>query len=352
MITIKLDYTLNDPKDRLALVEQILAETPDPPEAYLEILGNYLSLCMEKQERRNRKLLTNNRLATITKRETSFEKLAGQLENGEDGIYDLIANDKNIIFQPKMTISQQDIDEIPFLAQLRDSIERWEEKAKSAEGRDAFIIKRTLIEMRKDQYIIRNAFRRPIVFSTVTHTSGNFIELPSEEWISPETEGVRYSGISLLDPQVISTILQNYYSLKSHSYGKFQSDTWYLMVDFDLLFDRAMEPYPMYRSIVKYKEAFYSNEEIKALLEKEFGSTHTIEYISALWRNKIPKLIAQQAANDWLDWYYTEKEYGRWKKCNRCGQIKLAHPRFFSINKTAKDHFYSICKQCRNKKKE
>ena len=53
---------------------------------------------MEKQEKRERKLLTENRLATINKRETSFEGLIGQLENGEDGIYNLLTNDKNVIF--------------------------------------------------------------------------------------------------------------------------------------------------------------------------------------------------------------------------------------------------------------
>jgi hypothetical protein len=35
---------------------------------------------------------------TVNKRETSFEGLSNQLENGEDGIYNLITNDKNIIF--------------------------------------------------------------------------------------------------------------------------------------------------------------------------------------------------------------------------------------------------------------
>ena len=37
-------------------------------------------------------------MTTINKRETSFEGLIGQFENGEDGIYNLVKNDKNIIF--------------------------------------------------------------------------------------------------------------------------------------------------------------------------------------------------------------------------------------------------------------
>ena len=81
------------------------------------------------------------------------------------------------------------------------------------------------------------------------------------------------------------------------------------------------------------------------------GSKHSVEYISSLWRNKIPKLIVEQATNDYLMWYYTYQKYGKWKKCSRCGSIKLAHNNFFSKNKTSKDHFYSICKCCRNKKK-
>jgi len=32
-------------------------------------------MCMEKQERRKKKILTENRLATVNKRETSFEGL-------------------------------------------------------------------------------------------------------------------------------------------------------------------------------------------------------------------------------------------------------------------------------------
>jgi hypothetical protein len=73
--------------------------------------------------------------------------------------------------------------------------------------------------------------------------------------------------------------------------------------------------------------------------------------LSSLWRNKIPKLIASQAEDELLDWWYLTQEKGKYKKCTRCGQIKLAHNKYFSKNKTSKDKFYSICKNCRNVKK-
>ena len=85
---------------------------------------------MEKQERKEKRILTENRMSTVNKRETSFEGLVGQFENGEDGIYNLITQDKNVIFQPKVSITQKDLEEIPLLAQLRQAINMWEARAK------------------------------------------------------------------------------------------------------------------------------------------------------------------------------------------------------------------------------
>lgn len=61
-------------------------------------------------------------MTTVNKRETSFEGLVEKFENGEDGIYNMITNDKNIIFTPKYNITPQDIEEIPGLRQLVESI--------------------------------------------------------------------------------------------------------------------------------------------------------------------------------------------------------------------------------------
>jgi hypothetical protein len=76
-------------------VEKYLEENPTPNDKYLEVMADYLILCMEKQEKREKKILTDNRLVTVNKREASFEGLVSQLENGEDGIYNLLNEDKN-----------------------------------------------------------------------------------------------------------------------------------------------------------------------------------------------------------------------------------------------------------------
>lgn len=345
---IKLDYSLETPEERNELVQKILAETPDPSPKYLEILADYLILCMEKQERKEKKILTENRMTTVNKREMSYEGLASQLENGEDGIYNLIHENKNQIFQPKITITKKDLEEIEPLRQLREAIDAWEAKLKVTEGKDAFIIKKAIIEMRKDQYIIKDAYRKPIVTRNIVH-SKHEIELNGDIHID-ENNCVIPEGISLVDPKVCSAILCNYSKLRGECEAKFNSDLYYLMNSFDEISTIALEKYPLYEKIVIYKIDGIQNAEIAVRLQEEFGIKHTPEYISCLWRNKIPKLIASAAEDQWLYWYYLNKEYGTYKKCSKCGQIKLAHNKYFSKNKTSRDGFYSICKSCRNKK--
>ena len=304
---------------------------------------------MEKQEKKERKILTENRMMTVNKRETSFEGLVSQLENGEDGIYNLISDNKNQIFQPKVTITKKDLEEIEPLRQLREAINLWEAKLKVTEGKDAFIIKKALIEMRKDQYLIKNAYRKPIVFNKLTR-SRNFIRL-EDKTCRFDADGYPIpEGVSLLDPAVCSAILCNYSRLKQDSSDQFEGDLYYLMDAFDEIADVALKDYPLYEKIVECKVDGLQNIQIQEILQEEFGIKHSLEYISSLWRKKIPKLIASAAEDEYLDWYYREQEKGKYKRCSRCGQIKLAHNKYFSKNKTSKDGFYSICKKCRNSK--
>ena len=349
----KLDYSLQTPEERNELVKKIIDETP--PEQltnkYLEILSDYIIFAMDKEERKQKKILTDNRMVTVNKRETSFQGLAGQLENGEDGIYNMIANDKNIIFTPKICITQKDVDEIPALKNLKKAIEIVEKQEKAATGKRKFMLKKQLIEMRQDQYVIKNSYRQPMYF---TNAIKSFSKTNFDEKIEITKDGeVKSNGlVSFFNPKHISALLCNYSKLKEDSGGKFWADSYFLMEDLDTLIEKTLkDDYPLYYDLLIYKIDGKQNVEIQTLLNEKHGIKHSVEYISSLWRNKIPKLLAEKAQEEYIVWYYTNQKYGKWKKCSRCGQIKLADNRFFSKNKTSKDGFYSICKCCRNKKK-
>ena len=348
----KLDYKLESPQERNELVKKIIDETPPEKltQRYLEILTDYIIFAMDKEERKRKKILTDNRMVTVNKRETSYQGLVGKMENGEDGLFNLITNDKNIIFSPKVTITKKDLEEIPELAKLRKAIEEVEEAEKRATGKKKFLLKKQLIEMRQDQYVIKNAYRKPMYCTNLTKS---FSTMSFDEAITMDENNMPVSDglISFFNPTHISALLCHYSKLKEDAWGKFSSDAYFMMEDLDAAVDAALkEKYPLYYDLVIYKIDGKQNIEIQELLEQKHGIKHSVEYISSLWRNKIPKLIAEKAQEDYLVWYYTNVEYGKWKRCSRCGEIKLAHNKFFSKNRTSKDGFYSICKCCRNKK--
>lgn len=73
------------------------------------------------------------------------------------------------------------------------------------------------------------------------------------------------------------------------------------MQDLDNLVDATLkDEYPLYYKLLIYKIDGKSNAEIQELLNDEFGITYTVEYLSSLWRNKIPKMIAEKAKEDYL----------------------------------------------------
>ena len=204
--------------------------------------------------------------------------------------------------------------------------------------------------MRKDQYVIKNAVRAPIIPKKLIR-SEHYIPLEDMTCKFDEDGYPIPEGFSLMNPAVCSAVLCNYSRLKEDSWDRFNGDTWYMIYDFERTCDRALADYPLYARLVEYKIDGLSNLVIQEELQKEFGIKHSVEYISSLWRNKIPKMIASAAEDEYLTWYYTNVEKGKYKKCSRCGQVKLAHNKYFSKNKTSKDGFYSICKCCRSKKK-
>jgi hypothetical protein len=85
-------------------------------------------------------------MVTINKREVSFEGLVAKLENGEDGIYNFMTGgDKDILFVPKIEITEKDIEEVPGLKELREEIKKIEAMQRAATGKRKFLLTKQLI---------------------------------------------------------------------------------------------------------------------------------------------------------------------------------------------------------------
>ena len=355
---IPTDWNLKTPEERIEKVNEIIANTPDNKltSYYLDKLGSYIleaGTNTVKERKESYPILTKNRMSTVNDWETSYEGLVSKLENGEDGLYNMMGgNDKNILRRPKQPFTEEEIANIPGLAELREEIRRVEEAKNNATGKKRSTLLRSLIAMREDQYELRKAFRQP---SYSRHLIKSLAKVDLSEHIYMEADGTVHSTglINFFDVDHVSCLLCYYSTLKEESWDNFNGDMKWMLMDLETLVDKALkDKHPVYYDIVIHKIDGLQNVEIQKELKDKYGILHSVEYISSLWRNKIPKLVVKQAEEDWLIWHFTQEEKGSWKRCSRCGQIKLAHNHFFSKNSASKDGWYSICKECRNKKKE
>ena len=143
--------------------------------------------------------------------------------------------------------------------------------------------------MRQEQYIIKNLYRNTTV--TPTTNNGGFargfsqIDLAENITIDEDMEPVSDCIVNFFNHEHISALLCNYSALKEDAWGKFNSDSYYMMLDLDNVVDDALkDDYPLYYKLLIYKIDGKQNNEIQDLLEQEFGIRHSVEYISSLWK--------------------------------------------------------------------
>ena len=164
-----LDFTIEDIQERNKIVHEIVNTVPAQKltSYYLEELTKYLTETPDNKK--EKKVLTDNRMITVNKREISYEGLVSKLENGEDGIYNFITDgDKNILLVPKIQITEDDIETIPGLKELKEDIKKIEIKQKAARGKQKFLLTKQLIEMRQDQYVLKSIYKPPVTLMKIT----------------------------------------------------------------------------------------------------------------------------------------------------------------------------------------
>lgn len=280
-------------------------------------------------------ILTENRMITVRKRETSLEGIQESFED-ENMAYGLFKEqgDKNVILSPKIAITEQDLEEIPFLRQLHETILQWEQLLKKSRGKDAFVIKKAIIDMRKDQYIIKQSYKQPISAHKITKT-----------YIKSGDDIINTYLTSLLDPKIVKKILTLYHDIQNSGEPEFK-------MTFDEIVNKALSNDPLRKRLYELRIQGYPDKEISSKLQDEFGRTFSVGYISHVFNVQIVKRITKQAEEDYLLWFYKKNNLPM-RRCNKCGELLPEHNVFFSCTKRkGKIAFLSTCKSCRNKYKK
>lgn len=114
-------------------------------------------------------------------------------------------------------------------------------------------------------------------------------------------------------------------------------------------FDRALMQ-AEYRLIVEMKSENWRNEDINNELRRRNLKTFSVNYISTIYKKRIPKLLAQ-AVETHFELALALDQPDEWKHCSKCGKLLHLDSNHFRRLGKSKDGFVGSCKQCDKKKR-
>ena len=114
-------------------------------------------------------------------------------------------------------------------------------------------------------------------------------------------------------------------------------------------FDRALMQ-AEYRVIVEMKSENWRNEDINNELRRRNLKTFSVNYISTIYKKRIPKLLAQ-AVEAHYELALALDQPDEWKRCSKCGKLLHLDSNHFRRLGKSKDGFVGSCKQCDKKKR-
>ena len=218
--------------------------------------------------------------------------------------------------------------------------------------------KHLLVELRKDQYLLRDQVKSPITkkpdHASAWEPQTSAVDTwPLSNSIPGVLENPFHNGVVVdipLDPPRNTIDLTNWKHIAQIGFGYWElRDENKPLID---QFDRYVEManFSEQQTIIwNGKLAGKSNLEILADLEAS-GYSHAPNYISTIWTTCCKKVAAQ------ADLVYDEwccKDWDKaWKRCSCCGEWKMRDRRLWHKKKKNIDGWANVCKDCVEEKKK
>lgn len=250
-------------------------------------------------------------------------------------------------------------------------------------------LKHELVELRREQYTLRDSFRSTIFRHTnpIRPLPPQFpplflyplgLKFEGEFFEKLFTEAPNPFNFTEEDLKTLSDLLwsfedskKNFNSFLDPNFWNFLLDNFRILEDAadEALFDRKLHSeIPALKKTIDFyingahltpiqKEVFHlkvrglRNEDIAREIHHKFNKSYSINYISTIYRKQIVGGICGFARNHWAtvkELFYPEN----FKTCRTCGKVLLRDTSNFTRKQRSSDGFMGSCKRCEKEKKE
>ena len=384
---LKLDFSLSTAKERAEYIQRYM----DPKAGYtnkeLETISNYLLFGKDED---GKSVVDRKEVSIKTKHNSYVHKEAESL----DALMEKPTFDERC-FQtsstryktakpsidrtkdadvPGMKELWAIIDDVQYLIDVnKGKVE--DESVRKLTSAELYEYQHYLIELRRQQFILRDSVK-PVICRTKTnitpvydmHDGAILWDAENSDFaIAPlglknEASGLRFENPRALEeidyhwnekakwvldfrnPEHLYELFESYEELETDCYLDAESTAAAIIETLNFYRGRANLSDEQER-ILDLKIKHISNQKISEIIAKEFKATHSANYISTIYKQKICKKIAEAVILHY-DYYLNREIATAWKKCTCCGEYKLRDTREYMRRARASDGLSSICKIC------
>ena len=297
----KIDIVIG--KDKSQYTESNIASA-------LEMIANYILAVDEKDKGINYKIYTSEELFNRACREYNVINSVAKANGGLDMNYGENVSEAFPIFQlPKnfkkvkdLKVEKKDLEKYPpmkdytdFYEYLKEESKRlWNTKGLSKEDMvRRSKIKKILPEIKKDIIEVKKQLQMPIIWKAPLKDNG----------------GADYDELDMFDKNVVKVLLQ------VHKQVDLQDDLSCILVDLDNLINN-----------IKFTERQYEVLELwrnGLTIENISKELHVKENTVSITLDRAIDSIIKQYEKEYEEWYYLNIRKGTYKKCSKCGEVKL-----------------------------
>ena len=299
----------------------------------LELIANYILAVDDVDDKVNYKIYTSEELFKRACQEFNVINDVAKANGGLDMKYEEEGNKgveafpffqlpKNYKKVKDLKLEKEDLEKYPpmkdyyeFYNYLKEESKRlWGTKNLSKEemvrrGK----IKKLLPEIKKDMMDAKKQLQMPIIWKSPLKDNG----------------GADYDLLDMFDKEVVKELL------RVHKGVDLQDDLSCILVDLENLINKIEFTDKQRKVLELWSNGLATGEISKKLNVKP----NTI--VSCL--NSVVDLIVKQYEKEYEEWYYLNIRKGEYKKCSKCGEVKLVS----QFDKKGKQGLQSRCKKCR-----